>query len=128
MLGTNAGMCSLNRLFQVTPEAFNRVHGRAIKADILASAVIDRHVPVALVVQSLVAVEFVGVQFATGQDVGRHERPQRHPAQIPATPRPLSDAPMPDSVSAALDVALSKLAEWAGFGLKAAPLMANCSR
>ena len=50
------------------------------------------------------------------------------PAQIPATPRPLSDAPMPDSVSAALDVALSKLAEWAGFGLKAAPLMANCSR
>ena len=29
---------------------------------------------------------------------------------------------------AALDVALSKLAEWAGYGLKAAPLMANCSR
>ena len=50
------------------------------------------------------------------------------PAQIPATPRPLSDSPMPDSVSAALDVALSKIAEWAGFGLKAAPLMANCSR
>ena len=50
------------------------------------------------------------------------------PAQIPATPRPLSDAPMPDSVSAALDVAMSKIAEWSGYGLKAAPLMANCSR
>ena len=35
---------------------------------------------------------------------------------------------MPDSVSAALDVAMSKIAEWSGYGLKAAPLMANCSR
>jgi hypothetical protein len=35
---------------------------------------------------------------------------------------------MPDSVSAALDVALAKIAEWSGYGLKAAPLLANCSR
>ena len=59
---------------EVPPEVFDAVHAGTLKADILASAVVDRHVAIAFSVKPGIACQFVGVQFATGQDVRQHNR------------------------------------------------------
>ena len=58
---------------QVTPEPLDCVHGRSLKADIFMRAVIYGFVLIPGKVKAAIAVQFVGMQFATGLHVGSDE-------------------------------------------------------
>ena len=73
MLGRNPDMRRVDRRFEVTPKAFDAVHGRALKADIFARAVVDRHMAIALRVQPAIAVQLIGMQLPAGKHVRCHE-------------------------------------------------------
>lgn len=82
MLRAHMNVGPVDGTLQGGPEALNPVHRRAAKADILARAVVYRHMSVALQVKPGVAREFVGMHRAARHDVGLYERLERSPAHV----------------------------------------------
>ena len=76
MLRAHADVGAINPALQHAPEAFERVHGGAIRSDVFLDAVVDRLVRVAKVTERPVAAAFVGVNLGARKDERLHLREQ----------------------------------------------------